>query len=41
MGLLEYRGKKDGMCHFDRSSRRIDVVDAAGNTMDVVDKYLA
>lgn len=41
LGLLEYRGKKDGLCQFERSSRRIDVVDEAGNTTDFVDKYLA
>jgi hypothetical protein len=41
LGLLEYRGKKDGLCRFERCSRRIDVVDEAGNTTDFVDKYLA
>jgi hypothetical protein len=41
MGLFEYRGKTDGLCQFDRSSRRIDVVDEAGNTADFVEKYLA
>jgi hypothetical protein len=40
MGLLEFRGKKDGLCQFYRSSRRINVVDDAGNTADFVDKYL-
>jgi hypothetical protein len=40
MGLLEYRGKKDGLCQFYRSSKRINVVDEAGNTADFVDKYL-
>jgi hypothetical protein len=40
MGLLEYRGKKDGLCQFYRSSRRINVVAEAGNTADFVDKYL-
>lgn len=39
LGLFEYRGKKDGLCQFDRSSRRIDVVDEAGNTTDFVEKY--
>jgi hypothetical protein len=41
LGLLEYHGKKDGLCQFERSSRRIDVVDEAGNTTDFVEKYLA
>ncbi|MCK1546750.1 hypothetical protein IVA98_22795 [Bradyrhizobium sp. 160] len=41
LGLLQYRGKDDGFCQFDRSEKRIDVVDEAGNTMDFVDKYLA
>jgi hypothetical protein len=41
MGLFEYRGKKDGLCQFYRSSARIEVVDEAGNTADFVEKYLA
>lgn len=41
LGLLNYRGKDDGFCQFDRSEKRIDVVDEAGNTTDFVDKYLA
>jgi hypothetical protein len=41
LGLLEYRGKKDGLCQFERSSSRIDVVDEAGNATDFVEKYLA
>jgi hypothetical protein len=40
MGLLEYRGKKDGMCQFYRSSSRILVEDEDGNAADFVDKYL-
>lgn len=40
LGLLEYRGKEDGFCQFDRSEKRIDVVDDAGNKTDFVDKYL-
>lgn len=40
MGLLEYRGKKDGVCQFHRSSSRILVEDEDGNTADFVDKYL-
>ena len=40
MGLLEYRGKKDGLCQFYKSSKRIEVVDEAGNTHDFVDRYL-
>lgn len=40
MGLLEYRGKKDGLCQFYRSSKRLLVEDEAGNTADFVDKYL-
>jgi hypothetical protein len=41
MGLLEYRGKKDGLCQFKRSSKRLLVEDEDGNTTDFVDKYLA
>ena len=41
MGLLEYRGKKDGVCQFYRSSKRILVEDDDGNTADFVNKYLA
>jgi len=41
LGLFEYRGKKDGLCQFDRSSRSIGVVDDAGNAADFVEKYLA
>ncbi|WP_426611350.1 hypothetical protein [Bradyrhizobium sp. McL0616] len=40
LGLLEYRGKEDGFCQFDRSDKRIDYVDDAGNKTDFVDKYL-
>jgi hypothetical protein len=40
MGLLEYRGKKDGLCQFYRSSRHMTVVDEFGNTADFVEKYL-
>jgi len=36
MGLLEYRGKKDGLCQFYRSSKR-----KHENTADFVGKYLA
>lgn len=35
MGLLEYRGKKDGRCQFYRPSKRIEVVDEAGNAADL------
>jgi hypothetical protein len=41
LGLLEYRGKDDGFCQFEKSGRRIDVVDEAGNMTDFVDKHLA
>jgi hypothetical protein len=41
LGLLEYQGRKDGLCQFERSSRRIDVVDEAGNMTDFLEKYLA
>ena len=41
MGLLEYRGKKGGLCQFYRSSSRILVEDEDGNTADFVEKYLA
>jgi hypothetical protein len=41
LGLFEYRGKKDGLCQLSRSSRRIEVVDEAGDTADFVEKYLA
>jgi hypothetical protein len=39
MGLLEYRGKKDGLYQFYRSSRRLLVEEENGNTADFVDKY--
>jgi hypothetical protein len=41
VGLLEFHGKTDGLCQFERSARRIDVVDEDGHTTDFVDKYLA
>ncbi|WP_145984377.1 hypothetical protein [Bradyrhizobium nitroreducens] len=41
LGLLDYRGKKDGLCQFVTSSRRVDVVDGRGSTTDFVEKYLA
>jgi hypothetical protein len=41
MGLFEYRGKRDGLCQFDRSSSRILVEDEDGNSADFVEKYLA
>lgn len=41
LGLLEYRGKDGGFCQFDRSEKRIDVVDEGGNITDFVEKYLA
>jgi hypothetical protein len=40
MGLFEYRGKKDGLCQFERSPYRVLVEDEAGNTADLVGKYL-
>ncbi|RXH02193.1 hypothetical protein [Bradyrhizobium vignae] len=39
LGLLEFRGEEDGFYQFDRSEKRIDVVDEAGNKTDFVDKY--
>ena len=40
LGLLEYRGKKDGLFLFEKSSsKRIDVVDEDGNIADFVEKY--
>ena len=41
MGLFEYRGKKNGLCQFERSSSRILVEDEDGNTADFVERYLA
>jgi hypothetical protein len=41
LGLLVYFGKRDGLCQFERSSRRIDVVNEAGNMTDFLEKYLA
>jgi hypothetical protein len=41
LGLFEYRGKKDGLCQFEKSPSRILVEDENGNTADFVEKYLA
>jgi hypothetical protein len=40
LGVLEYRGKKDGRCQFCRSGKSIQVVDESGNTHDFVDRFL-
>jgi len=40
MGLLEYRGRSDNRCQFERSSNRVLVEDEDGNTADFVEKYL-
>lgn len=38
-GLLEYRGRKDGLCRFERSPRLIDMIAEAGNTTDFVQRH--
>lgn len=41
LGLLEYRGKKDGLCQFVRSSGRIDVAEKARDRTGFVARDLA
>jgi hypothetical protein len=40
IGLLEYRGKKDGLCRFYKSSKRLLVENEDGNAADFVDNYV-
>jgi hypothetical protein len=40
IGLFEYGGKKDGLCQFHRTDKKIMVMGEDGNQHDFVDRYL-